>query len=103
VTFAQLDYVPLHHTAKKIAKIFVDYFKPYKSNTQLAQDFRQPLVGMASLFIGLGKTLFGIFTLKPGYLGDGVFSMLRGVIELSTTPLKYNSTYLALKTHYTRN
>ncbi|HRD68504.1 MAG TPA: hypothetical protein PK657_00010 [Legionella sp.] len=89
VTFAQLDYVPLHHTAKKIAKIFVDYFKPYKSNTQLAQDFRQPLVGMASLFIGLGKTLFGIFTLKPRYLGDGLFSMLRGVIELSTTPLTW--------------
>ncbi|MDP3269698.1 MAG: hypothetical protein Q8M40_11740 [Legionella sp.] len=89
VTFAQLGYVPLQHTAKKIAKIFVDYFKPYKSNTQLAQDFRQPLVGMASLFIGLGKTLFGIFKLKPRYLADGLFSMLRGVIELSTTPLTW--------------
>ncbi len=34
VQFWQLGYVPLIHTTKKIAKIFVDYLKPYKSKAQ---------------------------------------------------------------------
>lgn len=49
IKFGQLAYVPLKYTAKKIIKIFRDYFKPYKSTRQLAQDFKQPLVAIAIL------------------------------------------------------
>jgi hypothetical protein len=89
VKFGQFDYVPLKHTAKKIAKIFVDYFKPYKSNTQIVQDFKQPLVGIGNFFVGLGKTIVGIFTLNPWIYADGLFSMFRGAIEFVTTPLTW--------------
>lgn len=89
VKFGQFDYVPLKHTAKKIVKIFVDYFKPYKSNTQLKQDFKQPFVGIANLFVGLGKSTVGLFTLNFWLIADGLFIMLRGVIELVTTPLTW--------------
>ena len=89
VKFGQFDYVPLKHTAKKITKIFIDYFKPYKSNTQLTQDFKQPLVGIANFFLGLGKIIGGIFTRNPWLLADGFFSIFRGAIELVTTPLTW--------------
>lgn len=89
VKFGQFDYVPLKHTAKKIAKIFVDYFKPYKSNTQIVQDFKQPLVGISNFIVGLGKTIVGIFTLKPWIFADGLFSLFRGAIEFVTTPLTW--------------
>lgn len=89
VRFGEFDYVPLKHTAKKIAKIFADYFKPYKSNAQLSQDFKQPLVGVANLLIGLVKTLGGIFTFNLWSIADGLFNMARGAIELVTTPLTW--------------
>ncbi|KTD76326.1 FAD-dependent oxidoreductase [Legionella waltersii] len=87
IEFGELSYVPLKHTAKKIGKIFVDYIKPYKSNHQIKQDFKQPLVGIANLFIGLGKTLVGIFTGNLKSLSDGLLNVIRGVIEIVTTPL----------------
>lgn len=89
VKLGQFDDVPLKHTAKKIIKIFVDYFKPYKSKNQLIQDFKQPLVGMINFFIGFGKTLAGIFTINFKLIPDGLFNMLRGIIELITTPLTW--------------
>lgn len=89
VKFGQLSYIPLKHTAKKIGKIFSDYLKPYKSGHQIGQDFKQPLVGIGSFFAGLLKTGIGIFTLNPWSLIDGLFNMVRGAIELITTPLNW--------------
>ncbi|WP_115707244.1 FAD-dependent oxidoreductase [Legionella sainthelensi] len=89
IKFGQLSYVPLNHTAKKIGKIFIDYFKAYKSGHQIGQDFKQPLVGIGNFFTGLIKTGTGIFTLNHWSLIDGLFNMVRGVIELATTPLTW--------------
>ena len=89
VKFGQFDYVPLQHTVKKITKIFIDFFKPYKSNAQLAQDFKQPLVGIANFFVGLAKFIAGIFTLNFWTLADGLFNTIRGSIELIITPLTW--------------
>ncbi len=89
VNFGQFDYVPLIHTFKKIIKIFVDYVKPYKSKQHMIQDFKQPLVGIANFFIGLGKIIYGILFLNPWILADGILSVQRGAIELVTTPLTW--------------
>jgi 2-polyprenyl-6-methoxyphenol hydroxylase-like FAD-dependent oxidoreductase len=89
VKFGQLDYVPLKHTAKKIAKIFIDFFTPYKSSTQLTQDFKQPFVGIANFFVGLGKIVVGVSTLNIWMLSDGLFHMLRASIELIMTPVTW--------------
>lgn len=79
----------LKYTAKKIGKLFVDYFKPYKSVHQIGQDFKQPLVAISSFFTGLIKTGIGICTLNARSLIDGLFNMVRGAIELITTPLTW--------------
>ncbi|MBA3537430.1 MAG: hypothetical protein H0T84_12625, partial [Tatlockia sp.] len=89
VDFGQLDYVPLKHTAKKIIKIFADYFKPYKSTAQLAQDYKQPFVGFANFWIGFGKIFAGIFTANLWISVDGLLTMVRGTVEMVTTPLTY--------------
>ena len=89
VKFGQLEYTPLAHTAKKIRKLFVDYSKPYKSYSQIVADFKQPFTGIGCVNIGLFKLLSGIFILKPKLLVDGLFHMLRGIIEIITTPLAW--------------
>ena len=89
VKLGQFEYVSLRHTAKKITKIFIDYFKPYKSVHQLIQDYKQPLVGINNLFVGLLKIIAGLFTFNFPRLGDGLFSASRGIIELVTTPLTW--------------
>ncbi|MCA0403723.1 MAG: hypothetical protein LCH30_07995 [Proteobacteria bacterium] len=85
--FGQFSYVPLTHTLKKIAKNFIDYFKPYKSKAQVIQDFKMPLVGTAHLFLGLAKTVIGIFTFNLGILADGLLTFLRGAIEVASLSL----------------
>jgi len=89
VRFGQFADVPFRHTAKKIAKIFTDFFKPYKSYSKILQDFKQPLVGIGNFSIGVAKTISGIFRLKGHRFADGLFHMLRGIIELVTTPLAW--------------
>ncbi|MGL5741606.1 MAG: FAD-dependent oxidoreductase [Legionella sp.] len=89
VKFAQWDYIPLKHTAKKIGKLFADFFKPYKSTHQLTQDFKQPFVGIGNLAMGFVKVIVGVFTLNGWRVADGLFSMVRGAIELVTTPLAW--------------
>lgn len=87
VKFGQFTFVPPRHTARKIAKIFVDFFKPYKGRDQLIQDYKQPLVGTANFFVGIGKFFAGIVKRQPRLVGDGTFTVLRALIELATTPL----------------
>ncbi|WED43441.1 FAD-dependent oxidoreductase [Legionella cardiaca] len=86
VKLGQFDYVPITYTLRKIAKIFIDYFKPYKSDSHIKQDFKQPLVGIANTGMGLIKLVVGFFTFNPKRFADGFFTLLRGLIELTTTP-----------------
>lgn len=89
VKLAQLEYISLKHTAKKIIKIFADYFKPYKSDAQLVQDFKQPIVGLANVLLGIAKIVGGVFGLNFWSFADGLFNVLRGAIEIATTPLTW--------------
>lgn len=89
VKLGQFAYVPIRHSLIKIAKLFVDYFKPYKSKAQLVQDFKQPLVGVVNVGSGLLKIVVGLFTLNIHRFGDGIFSLARGSLELITWPLAW--------------
>ncbi|CEK09698.1 FAD-dependent monooxygenase family protein [Legionella hackeliae] len=87
VKLGQFAYIPIQYTLSRIGKIFIDFFKPYKSEYQLKQDFKQPLVGLNDTFMGLLKIVVGFFTLDFWRFADGIFSVLKGAIELATTPL----------------
>lgn len=87
--FAQWSYVPLQYTGKKIFKLFADYVKPYKSQQHIIQDFKQPLVGLGNMIIGLGKILVGIWSLQGWLCLDGLCTVIRGLLELITTPLTW--------------
>lgn len=89
IKLGQFDRVPMKHTGNKILKLFADYFKPYKSGYQLKQDFKQPLVGTLNIISGLVKIGVGILTIDQGRLGDGMLTLLRGAIEIITTPLAW--------------
>ncbi|KTC66837.1 Kynurenine 3-monooxygenase [Legionella birminghamensis] len=92
VRLGDWSYIPVRHHLKKIIKLFTDFFTPYKSTDSyypLKQDMRQPLMGLANLGSGFAKTLVGLFTLNPWRFVDGVFSLLRGGIEIVTTPLTW--------------
>jgi hypothetical protein len=89
VKLGQFDHVPLKHTLLKIKKLFVDYGKPYKSLAQLKQDFRQPMVGLNHVFIGFLKIIASILILNFKQFSDGVFTVLRGILEIATTPLAW--------------
>jgi 2-polyprenyl-6-methoxyphenol hydroxylase-like FAD-dependent oxidoreductase len=87
VQFGQIAYVPPAHSLIKIKKIFVDFFKPYKSTHQIIHDLKQPLVGIMHLFVGSIKIAIGIINLNAARLTDGLTTMLRGGVEVVTTPL----------------
>lgn len=89
VKLGQFAPVPIIHSLKKIGKIFVDFGKPYKSSSQFVQDLKQPLVSLVNLFSGVVKIISGIFTLKGKRIGDGFFTLGRGLVELITSPLSY--------------
>ncbi len=89
VQFAELDYVPITYTIKKIAKLFADFVKPYKSAFQVGRDFSQPFIGLANIVMGLTKIVVGIFTLNFMLPVDGLFRILRGLLEVATTPLAW--------------
>lgn len=89
VKIGQIENVPFAHSWLKIKKGFKDYFKPYKSRTQIAQDFKQPLIGMSTFFIGLFKIGRGCFSFNLTEIKEGVGSLLRGFIDVITTPLAW--------------
>ncbi|HAT1130431.1 TPA: hypothetical protein NR353_001603 [Legionella pneumophila] len=89
VKFGELSYVPLKHTAKKIAKILIDYLKPYKSSAHILQDYKQPLVGIGNSLVGLEKIFGGMLSLSPKLIADGLFTVFRGLIELVTFPFAW--------------
>lgn len=89
IKLGQFAPIPAMHTLKKIGKLFVDYFKSYKSTGQIKQDFKQPFVGMVNVGMGLLKSANGILTFDISRLNDGVLNVLRGFIELITTPLAW--------------
>ncbi|RAP35113.1 hypothetical protein B1207_13475 [Legionella quinlivanii] len=85
-------YIPITHHLKKTVKLFTDFFKPYKTSASwhpFKQDLRQPLVGLLNVGSGLLKTLVGLLSLNPWRFLDGVFSLVRGAIEIATTPLTW--------------
>ena len=81
--------IAIKHHLKKIGKLFADYVKPFKSNQQIREDFKQPFVGANNFFLGLIKMVVGLFTGDFARLSDGFFSFLRGIIEIATSPLAY--------------
>lgn len=89
IKLGQFDYVPIRYSLKKIGKLFFDFFKPYKGDYQFVQDFKQPFVGIVNVSSGLAKLFTGFFTLDIYRFGDGLVSLLRGVIELASTPLAW--------------
>jgi 2-polyprenyl-6-methoxyphenol hydroxylase-like FAD-dependent oxidoreductase len=89
IMLGQFSYVPLQYSLKKMGKIFIDFFKPYKGTYQLANDFKQPLSGIVNVFSGLVKIVTGIFTLSPFRFLDGVLSLTRGALEIIITPLSW--------------
>ncbi|CDZ76034.1 ubiquinone biosynthesis hydroxylase, UbiH/UbiF/VisC/COQ6 family [Legionella massiliensis] len=89
IRLGQFAYIPISYTLKKIAKLFIDYFKPYKGDYQFYDDFKQPFSGLNNTGMGIVKIIAGIFTLNIPRFGDGIFTLLRGVIELATTPLAW--------------
>jgi hypothetical protein len=94
IKLGQFAYVPMSYTLKKIAKLFLDYFKPYKSDHQIKEDFKQPLSGVVNLFVGLAKIIMGVFTLNIYRFGDGLASTLRGLIEIGTAPLAWTLKFI---------
>lgn len=89
VKYGQFEDVPVKHTLKKITKQFVDYIKPYKSTFQVKQDFKQPVTGVVNIFVGIIKLATGLWNLDGKRLADGFFCVLRGIIEITTTPLTW--------------
>jgi len=89
IQFAQFSYIPLDYTINKIKKLFVDYNKPYKSPTQVIQDYKQPFVGLANTGRGILKIFQGIFTLDRNELADGGLSFIRGALEILTMPFAW--------------
>ncbi|MCD6039686.1 MAG: uncharacterized protein K0S27_1086 [Gammaproteobacteria bacterium] len=89
VKLGQFENVPIRHSLMKIKKLFVDYFKPYKSNFQIKQDFKQPLVGLNNFFVGAFKIIAGLIIFDGEYFGEGIFIFLRGTLEIGTTPLAW--------------
>lgn len=89
VKLGQFAHIPAKYTVSRIAKSFVDYVKPYKSTSQLRQDFKQPLVGVVNFSSGLAKFFVGAVTLDGKRFGDGVLSITRGALELATTPIAW--------------
>ncbi len=92
ISLGELRYTPVIHHLKKIAKIFVDYVKPYKSKRQVQQDFRQPFIGLLNGFIGTIKFVKGIK--DPRYFIDGLFTLIRAGIELLTFPLTWTLKFI---------
>lgn len=89
VKLGQFEHIPVEHSAQRTLKLFTDYVKPYKSNAQLKQDFKQPLVGTVNVFTGLAKIIASPFTLNSDRFVDGTASLLRGTVEIVTTPLAW--------------
>ncbi len=89
IKLGQFAYVPIRHTIKKIGKLFIDYFKPYKSGFHFKEDFKQPLVGVVNLSSGVIKIVAGVFTRSPKRITDGFFNLIRGALEVATTPLAW--------------
>lgn len=89
IQLGQLGYIPIRYTLKKIGKIFIDFFKPYKSTYQLVDDFKQPVTGIINISVGIFKIVAGLITLNSQQGMDGSMNLTRGIIELVMTPLTY--------------
>ncbi len=89
VKFGQFPTVPLRHSFRKIRKLFIDFFRPYHGEYQISQDFKQPLAGIAHVFVGGGKLLAGFFTLSPALFFDGLLTAIRSFLEITLTPFSF--------------
>ena len=83
------DDIPTAYTMDRIKKDFIDYVKPYKSSAQAAQNFIQPFQGIGHTTVGLIKMLIGIFTADLSYFANATCLVLRGLIEITTTPFAW--------------
>jgi len=89
IILGQFSYVPLSYSFKKIGKLFVDFFKPYKGIYQVKQDFKQPVIGLINVAIGLIKIIAGLASLNIYRVGDGFLCLIHGAVALGTTPLTW--------------
>lgn len=89
INIGQFKPVPLRHTLRKIVKLFVDFFKPYKSLHHFKQDLRQPLTASSNLGSGFLKFCSGIYNRNGRRVLDGSFTFIRGLFELATWPLAW--------------
>lgn len=87
IQLGQFGPVSVRYTLTKIGKLFADFFKPYKGNYQVVDDFKQPLTGAINILMGSVKLLTGI--VKPKRFIDGAFTVARGIVEIATTPLTW--------------
>lgn len=87
IQLGQFGLVPVRYTLTKIGKIFADFFKPYKGNYQVVDDFKQPFTGIINILMGSVKLITGI--VKPKRFIDGAFTLARGIVEIITTPLSW--------------
>lgn len=85
----QFSYTPISHTLYKISKLLTDVFTPYKSNSHIKQDVKQPLVGVGNFFIGIGKIAAGFIRFSPYTFLDGCVTIVRGALEIATTPVTW--------------
>jgi hypothetical protein len=86
VQLGELGHVQSKHHLKRIGKIFADYFKPYKSTKQFLHNFKLPFIAINNLGVGLIKTVVGMYNLEAKTVIDGLFTLLRGTLELLTVP-----------------
>lgn len=107
-----------------IGKDFIDTFKPYRRPGQALRDFLQPLYGLGNVFKGLAYILLlvplfliglvvvafkaddiahyfklvlkGLSYLTTWFI-DGIFSVIRGALQIATTPLTWFVKMLLLR------
>src|SRR5690606_38627792 len=85
----QFSHISVRYSLNRIAKIFVDFVKPYKSGAQVLSDFKQPVLGLWNILRGLIKTIGSIFVFDNHMLTDGLFTLVRGLFEVVMTPITW--------------
>ncbi|MFA6302681.1 MAG: hypothetical protein WC627_06065 [Legionella sp.] len=89
VELGRWEYVPIAYTFKRIGKLFLDFFKPYKSRMQLVHNFKEPLAGLNNLLFGIVKIPYGLLSLNLYNFADGLARTLQGIIQIATLPLSF--------------
>lgn len=89
IKLSQWENIPTQYTALKIKKIFTDIIKPYKSNTHMIRELLQPIIGLRNICIGAYNFYMGSFPTNRQKVFEGGLNLIRGIIEIITTPLTW--------------